>query len=227
MATRKRTTHKYIPGTRVKDIAGLTFGRLEVLEFVGIQGAKALWRCRCTGPKCNDRQVVVPGVKLRNGHTTSCGCARGEAGAITLRTHGQSGTRLHRIWTGMIQRCTNPKHDQYADYGGRGIKVCPEWRQSFEVFARDAAEGYADDLEIDRINVDGNYEPGNVRWVTRKENNRNKRNNVWLECRGVRMILHDWADAIGIERRTLSARLKAGWPVERALTEGVAPEALA
>ncbi|MBO7171268.1 MAG: hypothetical protein J6W28_08845, partial [Clostridia bacterium] len=127
----------------------------------------------------------------------------------TLRlTHGQTHTRLHHIWHGIKQRCLNPKSYIYKNYGGRGITVCDEWRDSFEVFYGWAmANGYADDLTIDRIDVNGNYEPLNCRWATSKEQGNNRRTNHLLTYKGQTRTTQEWADIKGLSRECIRWRL--------------------
>ena len=156
------------------DLTNKKVGRLSVLNQHGAQGKQLTWLCRCD---CGNT-VVVRGDHLREGTTRSCGCLgkeNRENGANFK--HGGRKTRLYSIWAGMRKRCTNKNCTAYGNYGGRGIKVCKEWKD-FSVF-RDWAlkSGYLDSLSIDRINVDGNYEPANCRWATAKmqANNRRKR----------------------------------------------------
>jgi hypothetical protein len=197
------------------------FGRLTALEFVGFdKQPKALWRCRCS---CDGREVVVQGTRLRVGKTVSCGCYRTELSAARVRTHGQSRTPLHKVWKGMIQRCTDQNSKSYADYGGRGVTVCLEWRSSFEAFARDVSDSYEAGLELDRINNSRGYEPGNVRWARRIANARNKRNNRLVTFRGQTKVLAEWAELVGIKPGTIQWRLSHGWTAERALTAEADP----
>lgn len=134
---------------------------------------------------------------------------------------------MYRRWSNIIQRTTNPGHPDYANYGGRGITVCSEWRGSFEAFSRDMSPGYSTGLELDRIDNDGSYDKDNCRWVTRTEQNRNRRNSVMLTFRGRTMNASAWAKALGLNGATVRSRLRTGWSVERALTVGVAPQRIA
>lgn len=126
---------------------------------------------------------------------------------------------LHPIWEGMIGRCTNPHNKDYVRYGARGIKVFPEWLASFEVF-RDALPPRPDGATLDRIDNQGNYEPGNVRWSTPKEQAQNRRTNKIVTFNGRSQTVSQWANEIGISRITLAGRLRR-MPVEDALTRPV------
>lgn len=165
----------------VIDLSGQTFGRLTVVRQVGATKFKAaLWECRCA---CGN-VVDVNSNALRTGHTQSCGCIRSEATSRWLKQyntkHGRCKSRLYNVWAGIRQRTSNPNNCRYASYGGRGIKLCDEW-QDFGVFQAWAeANGYDENAPygactIDRIDVDGNYEPGNCRWVGLDVQAKNKR----------------------------------------------------
>jgi hypothetical protein len=127
--------------------------------------------------------------------------------------------RLYGIWINMKSRCYNPNVKAYARYGGRGITICGEWKNNYRAFdAWARANGYRDDLTIDRIDVNGDYEPSNCRWLTREEQNQNRRNNTVLTFDGERKCLTEWARVQGIGQSVLTNRLKRGWSVEKALT---------
>jgi hypothetical protein len=127
----------------------------------------------------------------------------------------------------MIQRCTDPNSKSYANYGGRGIAVCREWRESFEAFARDVSDGYDPQLELDRIDNSRGYEPGNIRWIPRIANARNKRNNRLVTFQGQTKALAEWAELLGLKAGTVQWRLSHGWTPERALSTGADQDMLA
>lgn len=135
--------------------------------------------------------------------------------------HGGTGTRLHNIWLSMRERCNRVHHPHYKDYGGRGITICAEW-QDFRSF-RDWAlsHGYSDDLQIDRIDYNGDYDPNNCRWVTAKEQQNNKRNNRRVEYQGNAYTITQLAEFAGLSKTTLKERLNAGWPVDEAVEKPV------
>lgn len=142
------------------------------------------------------------------------------SGKTNRRTHGMSGTRTYRIWKIMIQRATNPNQINAKNYIGRGIKVCERWRHSFEAFLEDMGVCPSNKYSIDRFpNNDGNYEPSNCRWATAKEQARNSRSATMVTFNGKTQCIKDWAAEVGIGEGTIAVRLRAGWDVERALTE--------
>lgn len=197
------------------DLTGQRFGRLTVLKFDRQDSFRQyMWICKCD---CGN-VTSVRGYSLRSGNTQSCGCIQKETNIKLRQTHGQAHTRLYNIWQSMKQRCSLPSTSCYKYYGGRGIKVCEEW-QKFEPFYHWAiSNGYADNLTIDRINVNGNYEPSNCRWITIKEQASNTRRNHHITFNGETKTVKEWADKLGINHSTLLERLKRWDSVEEALT---------
>lgn len=173
-----------------------------------------MWKCRC---ECGG-EIVGLGYRIKSGRIKSCSCMK----AVPEFRHGKTNSRLYRIWHGMKSRCDCEVAKYYKDYGGRGIKVCPEWDESFMSFYDWAINhGYSDDLTLDRENSNGNYEPSNCRWATWKEQENNSSHNVIIEYNGRSMTLHQWSEELGVAYDTLRARLRRGWNIERAFTEPV------
>lgn len=148
-------------------------------------------------------------------------CKGWEIKRIGISTHHETKTRLHKIWEGMHSRCENPNHKYYANYGGRGIAVCDEWNEYVPFRDWAIKAGYSDNLTIDRIEVNGNYSPGNCRWATIREQQNNKLSNHLIRFNGVSHTISEWSEIVGIKKTTIRERLSAGWPVEKTLTEPV------
>ena len=208
--------------SRIEVNSGDRYGLLTVINEVepqraGLKHPRNLRRMRCT---CDcGREAIVLLQCLRRGETQSCGCLIGQYARPkhTHRPKGQPPLPTYQSWQSMKKRCYDPNSAGYASYGGRGITVCEKWMQ-FGGFAEDMGER-PDGTTLDRINVDGHYEPGNCRWATAKEQQRNRRDNIMVAFDGQTMCIADWADAIGINRHTLHSRIfRYGWPVEKAMT---------
>jgi hypothetical protein len=200
-------------GVPRRDLTGSQFGRWCVLGPGRIRmrtcGPLAYWLCQC---ECGTRREV--GVRsLRDGSSASCGCLRLERARAVMVRHARTGTREHRIWLAMKQRCLNPRHAAYPFYGGRGIQICPVWQTDFTAFLRDMGE-CPPGMSLDRINNDGNYEPGNCRWVTRHEQMRNTRRNLWVTIGDRTQCVEDWAREVGLDPETLRHRFHQGWSPE-------------
>lgn len=196
------------------DLTGQKFGRLTVIERAENRGNQTMWFCRC---ECGNAKVIA-GNALKGGATVSCGCYQKEMTSKKHKTHGGTGTRLHRIWQNMKARCYRKSAREYENYGGRGITVCKEWLHSFQAFYDWAMEnGYADNLTIDRIKNDGNYCPENCRWITNKEQQNNRRDNVVYEFNGQSKNLSEWSEELGICYKTLQKRIRE-WGIEKAFT---------
>lgn len=208
-----------MPGAPI-DISGRRFGRWLVIAGPrsrrGQGKPRVQWLCRCD---CGTERWVFSEL-LRRGSSESCGCLAREITA-SRGTHHASGTPLYQTWRGMIERCENPESSQFHLYGGRGIKVCRRWRESFEAFRDDMGPKPTIAHQIDRIDNSRDYEPGNCRWATPRENSANTRRNVVLEHDGKRLCVSEWARQLGIVEATLRRRLRMGWSIERALTAPV------
>jgi hypothetical protein len=192
------------------DLTGQSFGRLTVLERAGRRDNNALWKCRCS---CAAQTIIdVPANCLRKGLSKSCGCLVSER----LRTHGLTGTRVYTIWRNMRWRCENPNRTDYADYGGRGIRVCARWKD-LSLFVEDMGLPPSDQHTIERRDVNGNYEPENCIWALVEEQQNNKRNNVRLSARGQSMTLAQWSRHLNIPVSRIRSRLRRGWCDEHAL----------
>lgn len=199
---------------QIKNLIGQKFGRLTVLEYKG----NRKWLCRCD---CGNEKIIGKS-DLTSGKTKSCGCYHKEQCQKLNGKHYSGETKLYKVWEDMKRRCINPKHHAYKHYGDRGIVVCNEWREDFLQFKAWAiSNGYKEGLSIDRINVNGNYEPSNCRWVTWNYQCRNRRNNVLLTYQNKTQCVTDWAIEMGLKPLTLAYRIRVGWDVEKALTTEV------
>ncbi len=195
-----------------QDLTGKKFGRLKVLALAPKSSpGKTRWKCACD---CGSNSIVES-AQLKSGNTKSCGCLRDELSRLRTKTHGLSDTPTYRTWSDMKGRCFRTLNRDYPDYGGRGITVCDRWKNSFEDFVSDMGERPKGST-IDRIDVDGNYEPGNCRWATSKQQQRNKRNSRLITFRKRRRSLAEWAEGLGMPYDVLRYRLDAGWTVEEA-----------
>ena len=196
---------------KIKDITGKKFERLLVIEIAENKKGRIKWLCRCD---CGNN-IIVPGCQLKNGHTKSCGCYEKEQTKIRMTTHGLSKTKTYGIWLSMRRRCTDPKNKNYHNYGGRGISYDPKWN-TFEGFYEDMGE--SNGLTLDRIDVNGNYEKFNCRWVSYKVQNNNRRNNRLITYQDITLTLFQWAEKYNLNPKLLWERLNDNWSIERALT---------
>ena len=202
---------------KVYDLTGKKFGRWTVIQRSGSDAFNsAMWLCRC---ECG-KESTVRGYALRYGHTHSCGCLQSEQVSRRNFKHGESRSKLYRLWDSMKRRCYDEKTEAYKNYGSRGITVCDEWLVSFESF-RDWANthGYKPGLTIDRIDNDKGYSHSNCRWTTEKVQSNNRRTNHILTLNDESHTISEWSDIVGISRTVLQSRISNGWSVERALTE--------
>lgn len=202
-----------------KNLSNQKFGKLTALkrvdDYIQPCGQHVLmYECLCD---CGNI-VNVRAEYLKTGHTKSCGCLRIEKQPHT--THGKTGTRIHNIWRSMKRRCYTKSHIEYKRYGARGIIVCDEWNNDFEKFYEwSMKNGYNDNLSIDRIDVNGNYEPSNCRWVTMKEQQNNRRNNHCITYCGKTMTTKQFSEKYNMNYSTLITRLSRGWSVEKIISK--------
>lgn len=189
--------------SRIKEMVGFVSGRLTVTGLAGVSASgSAMWKCAC---ECGG-SVTALGANLRRGRPESCGCLRIERVRQSLGTHLRSRSREYAAWRGMRHRCANPRAKSYRNYGGRGIRVAPEWDTSFERFFADMGPA-PDGWSLDRIDNDGNYEPGNCRWASNSTQHRNTRRTHLIEFAGQSLCITDWASKLGISVRALRDRL--------------------
>jgi hypothetical protein len=211
----RQVKHNLKPGQR--------FGRLTTFGTIK-QGRNTVWICDCD---CG-QTTLVPAFRLASGETRSCGCFKRELLAKGQVRHGAArvgaATPEYRAWRNMIERCSGRDPRIAKHYIHRGVRVCDKWLNSFEAFLADVGPRPSKAHSLDRYpDNNGNYEPGNVRWATRKEQARNKRDNVVVVVDGVEMTLTDAATLAGLPLITVSMRLiRLGWTIERAL--GLGPD---
>lgn len=205
---------------RFKDLTGRRFGRLLVLSHaVNDKQNKAQWNCRCD---CGNEKVVRAST-LKRGHALSCGCFQREMLSKRKWEHGHTAngttSKTYKAWMLMKGRCFDRNNDSFKSYGGRGITVCERWL-TFENFLADMGikpPGHT----LERINNNRNYEPGNCRWATPREQANNRRNTVRLKFQNKTMTVSEWAQEVGLNRDLIALRLYYGWTVSRALTQPV------
>lgn len=206
--------------SKLDDLTGRRFGKLTVIGSHESRNGKTFWPCRCD---CGNSTTVVAS-NLKRGNTLSCGCLQRNITIARNTTHGLvAGGKPpeYIVWVNFRNRCEDPRDKQYPSYGGRGITVDARW-QSYEAFYADMGPRPSADHQIDRIDNDGPYAPGNCRWATRTENCSNRRDNVFVEWHGESLTVPEWARRVGIKKHTIHQRLnKLGWDVERALTTPV------
>lgn len=203
---------------RVKDITGQKFNQLLVLAFVDIaKGRFATWKCLC------DCGTVVPrifGTCLRNGHTKSCGCLKVEK----ITRHGLNRSRLYNIYSGIVDRCTNENSPSFSRYGGRGIYIHESWLRDKKMFFEwSFANGYSDNLTIDRIDNNGPYSPDNCRWTTVRQQSRNKHNTWMIEVDDQLVCAFDYLDSlsnVAVDYEIVRSRItRSGWSLEDAINK--------
>ena len=201
---------------KLDDLTGRRFGRFTVVGRApnSEKSHTTRWYCRCD---CGNVKTVTR-TALIKGHIVSCGCYAKERMSKMSFRHGWSRTRLYNLWDKMKSRCLDESQKDYPRYGGRGIKVCPEWRDFVTFRDWALANGYRDDLTLDRRDNDGDYCPENCRWATQKEQGNNRGNNVRITVNGETLTMTEWADKTGLTKDAIWHRLSAGWTPEEAVT---------
>lgn len=185
---------------------GQTIGLIQLMKCLGKRGHNIEWECKCG---CGVTFKALAS-NLTSGNTKSCGCHKRAVNSVKNLTHGLSNSSINWIWQNMMRRCYDPKNEAYIHYGGRGILVCERWH-TFENFLADMGRR-PDGLTLDRIDVNGNYEPDNCRWATPKEQARNQRRNRHITIAGETRVLSEWAEISGISATLLWARkFRLGW----------------
>lgn len=192
----------------VKDITGKKFGRLTVLG-ISHKGErrKYFWKCRCD---CGN-EIIAEGSNLKSGNTKSCGCLNTERRISRQKKHGMFGTRIYGIWNGMHMRCEDKNIPLYERYGAKGISVCKEWKKFENFYNWSIENGYRDDLTIDRIDYNGNYEPSNCRWVDNITQANNTSRNLYIEYNGETHTLAEWSRILDFPYDLVKHRLYNGW----------------
>jgi hypothetical protein len=205
---------------RIEIQPGERFGRWTIISFSGkvTKRKMRLFECVCD---CGTQGLISIG-DLRSGHSKSCGCLKKDVTTDRNITHGLCldpiNKHLLNVWRNMMDRCYRQTHKHYKNWGGRGISVCEEWHDANQFVEWGRCNGYAPNLTIDRINNDGNYEPTNCRWATKKEQGNNRRDCRMIMFNGETKTVTEWSEIVGIDSAAIRHRIKAGWSTEKALT---------
>lgn len=207
------------------DLTGQRFGRLQVTSFAYKKRRITHWNCVCD---CGNNCIVGLG-NLRSGQTSSCGCLKKDKARERFSKHTHSSDKLYLIWKSIKKRCFNPNDKNYKNYGGRGIKICDDWKSDFMKFYNWSIQnGYKKELSIkgkniwsiDRIDNNGDYCPENCRWVTNIKQARNKRNNIKVQYNGQVITLRDLCDELNLSYKLIYDRIHiCGWDLKKALTQ--------
>lgn len=198
---------------RAKDLTGKKFGNLTVVKKVERKNRSNQWLCKCDCGK----EVVCYQYNLERGTSTSCGCLRSYYAKKTRSCHGESTGKFYKKWSSIKTRCYNKNTPCYKNYGGRGIKMCDEWLDFWNFREWAYKNGYSEGLTLERIDVNGNYEPSNCKWIPMEEQAINKRNNSFIEYGGKKQTISQWSKKLGVGKEVLSYRYRAGWTPEECL----------
>lgn len=200
--------------TAPTNFTGQQFGRLTVINRhpENAKDGQARWNCECD---CGNG-ITVTARYLKEGTTRSCGCLAAEVRLVHSQTHGLSNSSEYRVWQGIKKRCYNPTHQYYHNYGGRGITMCDEWKNSFEAFYKDMGPRPSLEYTIEREDSDLGYYKGNCRWATRLEQGNNTRRNVYYEFDGERKTLSAWCRELNLNYKAMHYQLSSGKSFEDA-----------
>ena len=210
----------------LKDLKGKKFGMLTVLELAYTRDRKSYWLCQC---ECGNTKIIRSDSfnTTRKQKTISCGCYNNSKKKGEKNKKPHRDTKLYRVYYGMKERCYNQNCHAFEYYGGKGVKICDEWLNDFEVFYEwSMNNGYQDGLIIDRIDVNNDYSPSNCRWVTQKEQLLNTTRNRRYEYKGELLTITELAEKYKINRNTLNYRLNVGWDIVKAIETPTNPNAL-
>ena len=197
-----------------ENLIGEKFGMLTVISQSNSNKQKRrMWICRCDCGKLKEKAVTTH--DLKSGAVRSCGCLYYKSNKLNSKKHGKTRSRLFVIWSGIKSRCTYEKNIEYKNYGGRGITVCDEWAKDFMTFYNwSMANGYQDNLTIDRIDNDKGYYPDNCRWVTMREQQNNRKNNRKIMYENKEYTVSKLSEKLNIPYATLLWRINNGWKLE-------------
>lgn len=206
-------------GNTLQDRVGKKFGMYTVISFEGYKTyssglRRSLWKVRC---ECGTEKVLTA-KRLTDKEAGSCGCVQKEAARKAVTTHGQSYNKMYKVWTSIKQRCFNPKDEGYNNYGGRGITMHPDWVESFEAFYAYVGDKPAKGMSLDRIDNNGNYEPGNLRWANQSQQTLNSRRSKKYIIDNVECSTLEISNKYGINYSTLLGRLAIGMTPEEAVS---------
>jgi hypothetical protein len=191
------------------------FGRWTVISEAKTIEGQTWFECQC---ECGTKREVRGSI-LKGRASLSCGCLQKDVMQKMKETHGKSYSQIHNAWCAIKTRCNNTKNPNYQRYGGRGIKVCKEWAESFEKFAADVGEPPSRKHSIERIDNQGNYEPGNCRWATKTEQARNRRTSHFIVINGEKHCLSEWLEIKGLNKSTFEGRIRRGWTEQDAISK--------
>jgi len=200
--------------TKSIDLTGKTFNQLTIIHKNGTDKyGKPMWFCECT---CGNTKTIL-GTSIRNGSTKSCGCLRKKQLSQRVKTHGLSKTVEYKIWKGIKKRCFNSSCKAFPNYGGRGITICDIWKNDAQAFIDYIGSRPSNEYSIERINNNKNYEPGNIKWATRQEQNGNQRSNRLITIKDKTKNVAQWGKISPVATSTIYSRLNKGWPPEDAV----------